>query len=416
MKGSKAALVILVLTGVFALATGFPLLTRFIYVLIFGLALTYAWTWLNLRRLEISADRRTARTQVGRRAEESITVRNHSILGKTYLEVQDKTTMPGHYAGAVVSLGAKTERSWDMEMECQRRGVFTLGPVTVATGDPFGLFRLERSMGGTHTLVVYPATVDLPYFSLPPSDLPGGAAFYRRSLSVTPNAYGVREYTPGDTYNRIHWPTTARLGRLMVKEFETEPSSDVWIVVDAHAAAQVGVWPDNSEEYACTAAASIARKYLENNYTVGLLAYGAEAHVLRASRGDAQLIRILEALASLRAKGTLSLADVLAAGGHRFSRHTTVVLITPSMDESWLAAVRFLVRRKVKVAVVLLDAATFGGSGNALPVVGGLTALSVPMCVMKKGESLSTALRLDMAPPSGPVLRQYQLLHRERRP
>ncbi|MEK7872845.1 MAG: DUF58 domain-containing protein, partial [Chloroflexota bacterium] len=416
MRGSKAALIILAFTMVFALATGFPLLTRFIYVLILGIGLTFLWTWLSLRGLHVTVDRRTSRTQVGRQADETITIRNDSVLGKPWLDVQEATTMQGQRTGAVVSLGPKSERAWDLQLECLRRGVFTVGPVRVATGDPFGLFRLERSMGGTHTLIVYPATVDLPNLTLPPADLPGTAAFYRRSLHVTPNAYGVREYVAGDSYNRIHWPTTARVGRLMVKEFEMEPTSDVWIVVDGQSAVQAGTWPDSTEEYACTAAASVARKYLENNYTVGLLAHGAETHILPADRGDPQFTRILEALALFQARGSVGLGDILATRGERFGRHTTVVLITAAADHDWLAAVRFLVRRKVKAAAILLDASTFGARGSVQPVVSGLAALGVPACTVKRGEPLSTALRLEMTTGTRAIAREQYVPWREARP
>lgn len=416
MRGSKAALIILAFTIAFALATGFPLLTRFIYVLAMGIGLTFLWTWLSLRGLHVTVDRRTSRTQVGRRAEETITVRNDSVLGKPFLDVREHTTMRGQHTGAVLSLRPKSEHTWDLHLECKRRGVFAVGPVLVAAGDPFGLFRLERSMGGIHTLVVYPATVELPYLVLPSADLPGTAAFYRRSLHVTPNAYGVRDYVAGDSYNRIHWPTTARVGQLMVKEFEMEPTSDVWVVVDGQAAAQAGTWPESTEEYACTAAASVARKYLDSNYTVGLVARGEDAHVLPADRGDPQMTRILEALSIFKASGSTSLAEALAANGQRFGRHTTVVLITPAADHDWLAAVRFLVRRKVKVAAVLLDASTFGARGSVLPVMSALAALGVPACTVKRGESLPAALRLEMTGGPQPLFRERYARKREVRP
>lgn len=416
MRGSKAALIILASTIVFALATGFPLLTRFIYVLAMGVGFTFLWTWLSLRELHVTVERRTSRTQVGRRAEETITVRNDSVLGKPFLDVRELTTMQGQQTGAVLSLKPKSEHTWDLNLECRRRGVFTVGPVQVAAGDPFGLFRLERSMGGKHTLVVYPASVELPYLVLPSADLPGTAAFYRRSLHITPNAYGVRDYVAGDSYNRIHWPTTARTGRLMVKEFEMEPTSDVWIVVDGQATAQAGAWPDSTEEYACTAAASVARKYLESNYTVGLVTRGAEAHVLPADRGDPQMARILEALSVFQASGSIGMGEVLATNGQRFGRHTTVVLITSAADHDWLAAVRFLVRRKVKVAAVLLDASSFGARGSILPLTSALAALGVPACTVKKGEPLSAALRLQMTGGPQPLFRERYARRREVRP
>ena len=92
---------------------------------------------------------------------------------------------------------------------------------------------------------------------------------------MTPNVAGVRDYTPSDGFNRT-WSATARLGRLMVEEFDQDPTADVWIVLDLHdiphrpATRPVnwilddrGRWPaeawlDSTEEYAVTVAASLA--------------------------------------------------------------------------------------------------------------------------------------------------------------
>jgi uncharacterized protein (DUF58 family) len=59
-------------------------------------------------------------------------------------------------------------------------------------------------------------------------------------LYVTTNVAGVREYAPGDSFNRIHWPSTARAGRLIVKEFELDPTADIWLFLDMQREVQAG--------------------------------------------------------------------------------------------------------------------------------------------------------------------------------
>ena len=81
-------------------------------------------------------------------------------------------------------------------------------------------------------MIVYPATIELPAFAQPLGQLPGGEVMRRRTHYVTTNVAGVREYAPGDSFNRIHWPLTARAGRLIVKEFELDPTADIWLFLD----------------------------------------------------------------------------------------------------------------------------------------------------------------------------------------
>ena len=172
-----------------------------------------------------------------------------------------------------------------------RRGAFALGPTTLRSGDPFGLFVARKTVTAAETLVVLPMSVPVRTFPPPPGILPGGRAIRRKTMDVTPHASGVREYVPGDPMKRIHWPSTVRRGRFMVKEFEQDPQSDIWLFLDAHVEAHVGQpvheelsfkvdqWlqkrpqvklPCDTFEYAVSAAASLAQHFLKQQRAVGL--------------------------------------------------------------------------------------------------------------------------------------------------
>ncbi len=392
MKRSKVALVILGVTLLFALATGFALLYRFAYVLVMLLGLAFIWSWLNLQWLQVVADRRTTRTQVGQWAEERLWVRNISPLPKSWLEIKDKTDLPGHHTAAVINLSGRGFRSWKVRTDCRQRGRYTLGPVNIASEDPFGLFHLERNMGTIHNLLVYPRTVELPHLFLPPNDLPGDSSLQRRTHHITPNASSIRDYLYGDSFNRIHWRSTARLGKLMVKEFDAEPSSEIWLILDMGKRAHAGSGEESTEEYGVTIAASIARRYLDANLSVGLITYGSDQIAIPAERGPAQLNRVMDALALVRATGGASLEDVLIAESNRFGRHTTVVIITPDSGQEWLLAMRHLAQRKARLVVILLEAASFGGVNGSNAPLGTLADASIPAILVRQGEDISKAL------------------------
>src|SRR4030042_2985789 len=112
----------------------------------------------------------------------------------------------------------KQARSYLARIRLVKRGVFPLGPTTIATGDLFGLFPVEKDISEQDSLLVYPMMVDIKGFPNPPGLLPGGEALQRQTHQITPNAAGVRDYNTGDTLNRIHWLSTARGGRFMVKK------------------------------------------------------------------------------------------------------------------------------------------------------------------------------------------------------
>jgi uncharacterized protein (DUF58 family) len=300
--------------------------------------------------------------------------------------------MPGHVARRVVTAPAKGEKHFKVRSTIRRRGLYSVGPVQVTTGDPFGLFRHTRTYGQAQNVLVYPRAVELPNFYVPPANLPGEGRFRRRTHYVTPNASGVRPYEFGDSFNRIHWPSSARTGELMVKLFELDPASDIWVILDLQRDVHVGEGDDSTEEYSVSIAASVARFFLTANRTVGFMSYGRAFHDNEPERGIAQYTRILESLAMARAWGDVPLADLVANEARRFGRHTTVVVITPSTDESWVASLAMLHSRGVKVAAIVLEPSTFGESESSLGVFASLAASDVFTYMVKHADDLQTAL------------------------
>ncbi len=388
-----------------AQGTGIELFFHLSYLLISIVIVAYLWAWLNLRGLSIRREVFTHRAQVGDVVRERVTLINHWFLPKLWIEVIDRSNLPDHSAGFVTYLPGYEQRRWVVRTPCTIRGKFRLGPVTLASSDLLGLFRLQRDIAGDNEVLVYPRTVPLPGFVLPGAELPGGQDLRRRAHHVTPNVAAVRDYQPGDSFNRIHWRSTARLGRLIVKEFELDPTAEVYVALDMHESVQQAWWSaegrsavrgqrtvESTEEYAVHAAASIARHVLDQNRAVGLIAWGQRREVIPPEREARQLYKILEALAELRAYGSTSLAEALSAESARFGRNCTLVIITPSPDGRWVTGVQHLLYRGVRVVAVLIDARSFGGErGNELIRVR-LAELRVPAYTCERGQSLESAL------------------------
>lgn len=391
-------LVVLAVCVFVAMGTGFWLLFRLAYVLAFAIPVSYLLAWYNTRHLKVNVERRADRGQVGQEAQEVIEVRNTFFLPKVWLDVEDPSTLPGHHSRRIIGVPGRRSRNWLVETPLLRRGLYDWGPLRITSTDPFGLFRMTRHFGGKQQILVYPPVVDLPHFQAPPANLPGEGRFRRRTHYVTPNASGIRQYAPGDAFNRIHWPSTVRTGELMVKTFELDPASDIYVVLDLERRVNAGSGEESTEEYGVRVAASVARHYLISNRSVGLLAFDRDLRVIEPERGGQQMTRILETLATVQARGDAPLSSLLGEEQRRFGRHTTLVIITASTDERWLTTVQSLVQRGVRCAVVLLDASSFGADRSSLLMYGELTASDILTYVVRRGDDLSLALG-----PSGGV-------------
>jgi uncharacterized protein (DUF58 family) len=415
---------------VLGLITGRDMFYNMVYLIVVILVISFLWTWINVNSVRIARRTRSRRSSVGKLAEESFTVTNTGFLPKVWLEVHDHSSLPMHHVSQVMNaLAPKRRRHWAVRTICRRRGQFTLGPLTLTSGDPLGLFALQREIKATSSIVVYPAVIPIPSFVPPLGQLPGGDAVRQRTHYITTNVSGVRDYEPGDSFSRIHWRSTARTGRLIVKEFELDPTADIWLFPDMHEQVQHSLPMPNqeyedpwiailhgrsrseieldpaTEEYVVTIAASVAQHFVHRNRTVGMVAYGQTREVLQPDRGHRQLTKVLETLAMLRAEGEIPLSQVLLSEGERLGRGVTLVVITPSLDRTWVAAARDLSRRGVRLVAIVVDPESFGGAGTAEDIIGELQASSVPAYLTREGDDLTRALSQHMSFSRGSLAR-----------
>jgi uncharacterized protein (DUF58 family) len=401
-------------TVIAGLITGRSLFYHLAYLLVALIVLAFLWAWTGVSWVHLRRQTRARRAQVGRPLEERFAVRNSSSIPKLWLEVRDESDLPGHLASQVVSsLPPRQERAWTIRTICRERGRYTLGPITLYSGDPLGLFKLRRALVPTSNIVVIPATVDIPSFPLPTGMLPGGDALRRRTHYITTNASSVRDYVPGDSFNRIHWRSTARRDRLIVKEFELDPLSDVWIFLDMHADVHSSLptseepkrddtpfWvrpkefslPPSSEEYGVSAAASLAQFFLRHDRAVGLVSYGQRRENIQADRGERQLSKILETLAVLHAEGQVPLPELIRAEAQQLVRGTSVIVITPSNNVQWLVSARQMERAGLRIVAVVIDSGSFGGEPETRTLAAQLASTGTMTYLLANNDSVAEAL------------------------
>ena len=369
--------------------------------------LAYLWSRLSVRKMTLVREPLVDHVAVGETFVEQLTLINGSMLPKPWLEVLDFSTLPGHAAGQVVRARGKGAVRWMARSVCKARGEFDLGPVRVRSGDPFGLFGRSVVAPETIRVLVWPVSVFLQHFQEPGGVFSGGP---QRGWSpfTSPSISGIREYVPGDPFNRIAWGATARTNHLMVKEFEQDPIADVWVMLDMHNAAHAGriggdatiIGNDSpifesTEEYSVAIAASICRTYLERGRSVGLIVTTTHPVVLSPERGEAHISRIMDVLAVTHPDGIQPIAEAIRAHDSRFSRQSSIVVVSPSVDESWAAELGRLRGLGVASQAVLVQPESFGAPLASLPFIGSLIAAGVPVATVARGDRLEALTNMD---------------------
>ena len=181
----------------------------------------------------------------------------------------------------------------------------------------------------------------------------------------------------------IHWPTTAKHNKTFVRLLDGTPAADWWILLDLNVSAQVGEGRDSTEEHAVILAASLADRGLRSRKAVGLAINGQELCWKPPKENEIQRWEILRALALAR-PCELSLQQYLERNGKSFGKQASLVVITASVDTAWAEALAMLQWRGIMPTVMLIDPASFGGTGNVNGLAGQLQHMNISCHIISR--------------------------------
>lgn len=333
-----------------------------------------------------------------------VEMRNHGWLPRFMVEVVDHLPFAGAAEGRVTSgekvlgvvayIGNGSTRRFEVPLLCEKRGFYQLGPVGLASSFPLGLAEARQGKsGGVQTLTIYPDV--FPIVTLPlagaPSEIHRGAFLLPEGAGAAEFS-GLREYRRGDNPRHVHWPTTARLNELMVREFEPLASACLYLVLDQAADANAGQGKHTSFEYAVRIAASIGRYACTSNMPVRLCGEGARTLAIGAGSGEMHYSDILDAMAIVAADGATPYAKVLqdAAQECRYGETVAVFLSEPETRASaTMQAIALLRARGAHVLAIIFERNSFLDKRAATPNQwAGLLDLGVHCLSIRQGDDL----------------------------
>ncbi|WP_233188024.1 DUF58 domain-containing protein [Actinomyces qiguomingii] len=296
-----------------------------------GIVVATAWLWLVPRGGHtVTHELLERRVTVGDNAIVHLRVDNPT----GHLLLPSRMEMPVGAADAIFAVptlrpGATHERGF--LLPTARRSVVTVGPVMSVSSDPVGLLRRERTHTEAQQVHIHPRTVHLGVTLRGiMRDVEGAITQELSSSDVSFHA--LRDYVPGDDRRNVHWRTTARTGRLMVRQFEETHRANLLVLLDVLAD---DYETDEDFETAVSVACSLA---------LGAIADGREVAFLTQSTSvpTVTALRLLDASCLLEESETAYGCDELTR--HATSRHpeaSVLVLVTGQrLDDTVLGRVR----------------------------------------------------------------------------
>lgn len=376
----------------------------------------FIWTYFSVGQIEISRKSRIYRQNVGEYFEEYFEIKNNLPIWRFWLEITDHSDLENYFVSRVIgSLGPDQLRNFSSYTFLNKRGAFHLGPISISSGDPFGLFNSKREIENKVVLHVYPFYELLKAIPLHSGLLMGGNSLKKPSLETTPHAAGIREYYPGDPLNRIHWLSSIRKNQIMVKEFDQDPQASVWIYLDGYQKINnskedrkennpiVKLWnlkkrsdyqlPCDTFEYAVSVTASLTEYFIKQGRFVGFCCSGKNIEVLPSDKGERQLSKILEILTFLKSDGNLPIRRFVETKIQSQTLGTTVILITTSSAVELREAAEMIKQRGFFPILIILDAISFDSSAKEININKSVSDSKTTIVNIKYGDKIKESLQ-----------------------
>lgn len=373
---------------------------RLIVFCVLVLGISYVWAQVSLDGVEIKIRNRANKAMVGQVFDETAMITNRSWLPKLFLEVRDSSDLFVNAGSRLITwIGPRQTRSITTRMRLTKRGVFRIGTKMIRSGDPIGFFSKEKQVLLNRSLLVLPHFYEVQLKEHSPQIIRNGKSIQKRSLDPSVQFSEIRNYNPGDDYKRIHWLSSKKLNKLMVKEFEQYLHNEYWILLDSSQAGyffepsvidSIDPWvfikkekvqlPKDSFEYGVTIAATLCHQLLRTDRSVGLITESKDDVTVQIDTGARQEKKIFENLALISPKGKKSVDTVIMQNSRNLIMGSIVMIITTCADASLRSGLELLIEKNTHPILFVLDRETFSSVPNRGEAQTFLEQLKIPVC------------------------------------
>lgn len=315
--------------------------------------ISFIFARIYKRNVYIIRKMRYGWAHVGDTIEEQIIVQNKSLLPLSWMEIHDESNIPGRARAIGTSVNSYSSTTWQIKQKCTQRGLFTIGPTTLVTGDPFGIFRVTIHLSASTQVLVMPSILPLPRIDITGVGYSGEGRHRRSTLDQGTQTSSIRDYFPHDPMHNIHWPSSAKKGKLISKTFENTPINQQWIVLDMDNQYAFGQNLSSSQELGVTLAASLIKRAIDDNIPVGLISNSKKMIWIAPQHGHQQQTKTFTELA-LAQPGDVLLPKFLSAFIASAKLPASLILITPNATSDWVSEIKTLQKKGFEPTILLL--------------------------------------------------------------
>jgi uncharacterized protein (DUF58 family) len=274
-------------------------------------------------------------------------------LSCTTKEAREKTIL-------IEYLWPKSSLNIEYRCQCPLRGKYKIGPFSIYFFDPLGLLFLKKTYFIYSELYVYPRTFNIQKF--PPlikGTVPWFGIETSRVSGDEHEFYGIREYQQGDPIKKIHWFSSARKNKLIVKQFQRQSFFRVTILFNLEKDKNFGEGKESIVEYIIKISASVAKYLIERDVSLEIIAHTGEMVHIPFNKGPEHLEDIFRFLAVAQAESRINLREIFQEFSRYIPNDSSLILLMSDMDLDCLSDIMSLEKKNISLVPLILISSSF---------------------------------------------------------
>lgn len=297
---------------------------------------------------------------------------NKKILPVTFIQVVEKfPTTLNFKLNAVLQTSAnyimhtstmqimpyqRIKRSY--KVFCLQRGRYIFRDVTLIGGDLLGLNTVDKNIEYSQEIVVLPKIADLSKEIMPYGDY----SVKRWIIDDPILTIGIREYTGSESYKTIHWPSSLKSGKLMVKKFDFTAENTVMVLLNIECSKPFYIGINQEKIEKCISiAAAIIEQFEEAGMPYGVITNSQycgvteETMIEMVGCGIAHYNNTIENLGRIDIGACMGFEELILKLINNIGNYTTFVIITPHILEPYIEPINILSENTMKAIVISLQ-------------------------------------------------------------
>lgn len=341
---------------------------------------------LGFNKLTVKRVTNKSNITIGEQVKITIVIENNKLLPVSFIML--KETIPTlisncetededikNYRTSVFGIYSFERQKRSYYIKWNKRGAYSLKGYELSIGDFFGFSSISKSVDDYIEVVVYPRILDTKDIVFQSTNLQGDNLIKRWVYKDPQYIKGIREYNVEDRMKDIHWKSSLKMNKLMVKEYDYTCDREVTFILNVQCGDPYWYFRnekvvDNGIDIVC----SLANKAVKSGVAVGFL---TNAYVINNDKlGNYYILpslksfqSILESCARMDYTPRIKLSNIINEYAGKFSINSTYVFVTPYLDQDSLNIILKL--KKLGYVILIIDVSD---NGN-VPSINGVEKL-----------------------------------------